>query len=419
MAEGASDGLRAAEPVEVSAGAFWRLLPAGMRRRWWLFRLFDRAARNRMILRPRQGLLAIRMDGIGDMVLFRNSLDDYGEAFGIPRAQITVLGCKSWASVAPKLFEGYRAVFIDEHKYARNLFYRVWINQKVRRLNVAITVVDAYFRRAMMADSLARVAGAPRTIVTLPYINSDTRAEYNWYLSQVTEVLDTGPYPRHEIERHAAFTARFLGARPEPKAPRLDWREMSPPVATDRPYAVLNPGSNEYGRRWPLAHYIELAGRLNAKGLRVVFAGKADERASEEMIAGAADGDAVVDLTGRTDLPGLFDLMKHARLVVSNDTGPAHVAIGLGAPTVVIVGGGHFGCFVPYPEGVRPETARFVHERMECYHCFWRCHKRTDPTASFPCVAAVGMDKVEAACDELLALDYRPRDEGEDEDDDE
>ena len=417
---GGGQALAAAERVEVRAGGFWRLLPAGMRRRWWLFRFFDTAARNRMILRPRQGLLAIRMDGIGDMVLFRGSLDDYAEAFGILRSQITVLGCKSWAAVAPELFAGYRVIAIDEHRYARNLLYRIWINQKVRRLNVAVTVCDAYFRRAMMADSLARVAGAPRTVVALPYINSATRAEYTWYLSQVSDVIDTGPYPRHEIERHAAFTAHFIGVAPEPRAPRLNWRDMEPPVATDKPYAVLNPGSNEYGRRWPLEHYIALARHLTQQGLRVVFAGKAEERGpAANMIAEAADGDAILDLTGRTDLRQLFDLMKHARLVVSNDTGPAHVAIGLGAPTVVIVGGGHFGCFVPYPESARPESARFVFERMECYHCFWRCHKRDDPMASFPCVAAVTIDKVTAACAELLALDYRgPADAHEGGDDD-
>ncbi len=400
----ASTDLTPAQPVSVEAGGFWRLLPAGMRKRWWLFRMFDRAARNRMILRPRRGLLAIRMDGIGDMVLFRNSLDDYARAFGVNEGEVIVLGCKSWAAVAGEVFAGYRVIPIDEHRYAKRLLYRLWINQKVRRLNVAVTVCDAYFRRALMADSLALVAGAPRTVMTLPYINGATRAEYTWYLSQVPEVLDTGPYPRHEIERHAAFIAHFTGEAPAPAAPRLNWRELSPPVATDKPYAVLNPGSNEFGRRWPLENYIALARWLADRDIRVVFAGKADETApGGGLIAEAADGDAIVDLTGRTDLAQLFDLMKHARLVVSNDTGPAHVAIGLGAPTVVIVGGGHFGCFVPYPESARPASARFVYERMECYHCFWRCHKRTDEKASFPCVAAVPADKVRAACEELLA----------------
>ena len=402
--DGAHPPLDAAEPVEIRSGEFWRMAPAGMRRRWWLFRLFDLMARNRMIMRPRRGLLVIRMDGIGDMVLFRNSLEDYSRAFSVPKKDIYILGCKSWAQVAPEVFQDYRVFPIDEHKYARRLWYRMWVNQRVRRINPAVTICDAYFRRALMADSLARVAGAPRTIMALPYINGDTRPEYTWYLSQVSDVLDTGPYPRHELERHAAFMAHFTGDEPVAEPPRLTWREQAPPVPTDKPYAVLNPGSNEYGRRWPLAQYVELARWLTAKGLRAVFVGKADEKGpGAGLIAEAADGETILDMTGKTDLPGLFDTMKRAALVVSNDTGPAHVAIGLGAPTVVIVGGGHFGCFVPYPETARPATARFVYERMECYHCFWRCHKRDDEKASFPCVAAVSADKVRAACDELLA----------------
>jgi ADP-heptose:LPS heptosyltransferase len=336
--------LQPATPTTVETSAFWRLLPAGMRRRWWLFRWTDALQRMRTLTRARKGVLVIRMDGIGDMVLFRNSLDDYAEAFDVPKAQIFILGCKSWVSVADPLFDGYHLMAIDEHKSARRLLYRIWINARVRRLNVAVTVCDAYFRRALMADSLARVAGAPRTIMSLPYINGPTRAEYAWYLSQVSDVIDTGAYPRHEIERHAAFTAHFTGKPPAPSAPRLTWRDKTPPVPTDRPYAVLNPGSNEYGRRWPMAQYIELARWLAGKGMRAVFIGKADEKAA----AIPASGD-VIDLTGKTTLPEMFDLMKSAALVVSNDTGPAHVAIGLGAPSVVIVGGGHFGCFVPYP----------------------------------------------------------------------
>ncbi len=380
--------------------AFWRMLPVGMRRRWWLFRLFDLAARRWPAFRPRRGLLVIRMDGIGDMVLFRASLDHYAEAFGVAPDDITVLGCDSWSSIATELFAGYRVVTINEHAYARRLWYRFKINLMVRRIGAAITVSDAYFRRALMADSLAWVANAPRTVVSLPYINEPTRTEFTYYLSQVDEIIDTGPYPTHEIVRHFRFLSRITRREITPTRPRLTWPDRPSPLAPATPYAVLNPGSNEYGRRWPLAHYVTLAGWLRGRGLAVVFVGKAEEKAGSTVLD-AEDG--VIDLTDRTSVPEMLDLMNGAALVVSNDTGPAHIAIGLGAPTVVIVGGGHFGCFVPYPDDLNPETARFVHHRMDCYHCFWRCHKRSDPQASFPCVAAVTMEQVEAACDELLA----------------
>ena len=97
-----------------------------------------------------------------------------------------------------------------------------------------------------------------------------------------------------------------------------------------------------------------------------------------------------------------MDVMKGAAAVLSNDTGPAHLSIALGTPTVVVVGGGHFGSFVPYPEDATPANARFVYERMECYHCFWRCHKRATKHDVFPCVDGVSEERVWGALNEVL-----------------
>ena len=367
-----------------------------------MFRPFDWLARHWPSFRGRRGVLVVRMDGIGDMVLFRESLAHYAEAFQVEKSDITVLGCESWQPIADEVFAGYNVICINEHAYAKQPLYRFRINLRVRAIAPAVTVNDQYFRRALMADSLTHVAGAPRTISAMPYINEPTRAEFTWYLSQVPELIDTGAYPVHEVVRHFNFLTAVTGRTIPPEAPKLNWRAPGENDALPAPYVVLNPGSNEYGRRWPLAHYGNLARRLGELGLHVVFVGKADEKARDPILNDLVLEDGITDLTGRTTLPELLDIMAGAQLVISNDTGPAHVGIALGTPTVVIVGGGHFGCFVPYPEGVRPDHARFIHEYMECYHCFWRCHKRTDPKASFPCVAAVSMDKVEAACLDLL-----------------
>ena len=70
---------------------FWRVFPSGMRRRWWLFRLADIIAKNWPVFSAKQGLLVVRMDGIGDMVLFKQSLEHYASAFRVQKKQITLL----------------------------------------------------------------------------------------------------------------------------------------------------------------------------------------------------------------------------------------------------------------------------------------------------------------------------------------
>ncbi len=393
--------------------AFWRALPAGMRRRWWMFRLLDLIARHWPVFKKRRGVLVVRMDGIGDMVLFRRALDHYAGVFGVEKSDITVLGCESWGTLADVVFQGYRVYAIDEHAYARWPFYRFKVSLWVRGLAPAVAVIDSYMRRALMADSLVWVSSAPRTVASYPYVSERTRSEFSYYLSQVDEIIDTGPYPTHEIIRHFRFISAIAGTTIPPEAPRIAWRDQAPPIGDGTPYVVLNPGSNEPGRRWPLAGYVSVAKALLERGLRVVFVGRAEERPdqgdTEEAIRDIGGKESVIDLTGKTDLAELLDLMKHATLVVSNDTGPAHLSIALGRPTVVIVGGGHFGGFVPYPKEVTPDNARFVYQEMECYHCFWRCHKRADKHQFFPCIGAIGEDQVWRECEALLGKDENLR----------
>ncbi len=372
-----------------------------MRRRWWAFRLFDLIAKNMPVLRRRRGLLVVRMDGIGDMVLFRISLDHYAEVFGIDKSDITVLGCESWGAITEEVFRDYKVFTINEHSFARWSLYRFWISLRVRAINPEISVCDSYLRRAMMADSLNWVAGAKRTVSSLPFIGERTRAEYLYYMSQVDQVVSTGDYPTHEVVRHYNFLSTIAGREIKPEAPKISWRDTRPPeefIPANTPYAVLNPGSNEYGRRWPLSKYRELAEKLATKDLHVIFVGGRGEHPGDINTTNAR----IIDLIGKTNLPQLLDLMNHADLVVSNDTGPAHLSIALGTPSVVIVGGGHFGCFVPYPEGVCPDNARFVYHRMDCYHCFWNCPKRASKFEVFPCVEAVETHEVWDVAEQLL-----------------
>jgi ADP-heptose:LPS heptosyltransferase len=380
---------------------FWRALPAGMRRRWWLFRFFDLLVRHWPVLKRRKGLLIVRMDGIGDMILFRRTLEDYAEAFGVEKSDITVLGCESWGPIAAEVFAGYRLMVIDEHVFARQPIYRFRIGMMVRQLAPAITICDSYLRRAMMADSLVWMAGAPKSISSLPFINEPTRTEFTYYLSQVDQVIDTGPYPTHEILRHYRFLSDITGTEITPKPPKIFWRDQAPPLSVTAPYVVLNPGSNEYGRRWPFENYLDVAEQLVASGYQVVIVGGPGERAGDHR-ARFGDDARIIDLIGKTTVPELLDVLKHAACVISNDTGPAHLSIALETPTVVIVGGGHFGSFVPYPEEVRPPFVKFAFEEMSCYHCFWRCPKRDSKFEVFPCVSAVAVDAVLAHAKELL-----------------
>jgi ADP-heptose:LPS heptosyltransferase len=377
------------------------LFPRGMRRRWWMFRPIDAVVALWPAPPQRKGLLVVRMDGIGDMVMFRAALEHYPEVFGVKREDITVLGCDSWKALAAEVFAGFRVVTIDEHAFEKRWFYRLKMALWVRRQGFKTAVCDMFMRKTLTADTLVWASRADERIVCAPFITDKTRAEYGWYLDKATRVIDTGPYPTHEALRHFSFLSTVGDKAMAPEVPAIPWRGQEPRIPEGGPYVVMNFGSNEPGRRWPFENFIAVARHAVAAGMRVVFVGAAQEAFAKPVLAGLGHP-AIVDTIGTLKLPQLVDVLKHAACVVSNDTGPGHIALGLGTPTVLIAGGGHFGCFVPYPQQVRPAGAVFLNQPMECYHCLWRCPKRASDRDAFPCVAGVAVDAVWQAVKSLV-----------------
>ena len=374
-------------------------------RRWWLFRPFDLVARLWPVWRPRRGALVVRIDGIGDMILAQGAVRHYPAALGMAPEEITVLGCHSWASLAEAAYPGFRFYPIDEGAYDRNPFYRLKVSLWVRRQGFAVAICDSYLRKPLLADSLVYVSGAPRRIVSKPFTSAKTEAIFGWYLTRCGEVIDTGPHPTHEVVRHFRLLPAIAGRRIPAETPVLPWQSGARPLAA--PYAVLNIGGNEPGRRWPLGAFLNIAEHLAARGLDVVFHGGPRESALREEVAAAAaaspHGSRFIDRIASLSLGQLLDLLQHAELVISGETGPAHLAVALGAPTIVAVGGGSFGCFMPFPAELTPPQVRFLWRELPCYGCFWNCTQPHPAGESFPCLDAVSVAEVRTAADQLLA----------------
>jgi ADP-heptose:LPS heptosyltransferase len=85
-------------------------------------------------------------------------------------------------------------------------------------------------------------------------------------------------------------------------------------------------------------NYAALADRIAEHFQVKVFAvGTKSEKAQIEKLAALSQSE-IVDLCGRTDIPVLAGILGGAKLVISNDTGPGHVAVAMGTPTVIIFG---------------------------------------------------------------------------------
>lgn len=108
-------------------------------------------------------------------------------------------------------------------------------------------------------------------------------------------------------------------------------------VKPSEPFLVVHPWTSNPIKQWPIVRFAELirhlAGRL---AIRVVVIGGVDERDQASAVLPA--GLPVVDLVGRLTLTQLAALLARARVLVSNDSGPVHLAAAVGTNTLVLFG---------------------------------------------------------------------------------
>ena len=155
-------------------------------------------------------------------------------------------------------------------------------------------------------------------------------------------------------------------------------------------YVALCPGAR-YGaaKQWPLERYIGLAARLaretDAHG---VVVGAAAEQAAGEAIVAAAPG-RWISACGAGSLRWSAELLRRARVAVSNDSGAMHLAAAVGTPVVAL-----FGPTDPRWTGPRGVGHRVVREPQPCTPCF---HRRCPLGEPAPCMAAIDVSTVFAA----------------------
>ena len=186
---------------------------------------------------------------------------------------------------------------------------------------------------------------------------------------------------RHAVERYVALANQLCGtdwAVPELTLPEV---ELGPELRNLLPerFLVLVPGARWETKVFPPAFFAAAVNeaRKSLPGLAAVVAGAAADRPLAAAIAGKLPG--TVDLTGRTSLLQLAGVMQRASAVLTNDSGPMHVAALVGTRVFALFGPTLPGRTGPYG----PRHRIFRNETLPCLGCL----KRKCAFPGIPCHA--------------------------------
>lgn len=134
---------------------------------------------------------------------------------------------------------------------------------------------------------------------------------------------------------------------------------------TPRRFVCMHPGARLYTRRWPSDHFAAVAQDVVRRGFRVVLTGSREEALITRRIARMLPSDSVVDLAGQTELGAFAALLRHARMLVANDTGVSHVAAALRVPSVIVCCGADPHRFAPLDHALH----EVLHHAVACRPC--------------------------------------------------
>jgi len=199
-----------------------------------------------------------------------------------------------------------------------------------------------------------------------------------------------------------------LGADPEPLAPQLTVTPDEIAAAKERfglgkiagPVFGLNPGA-EYGpaKRWPAEKFVAAASEIQRRTncVWLLFGGKSDAAITDQIVSQLpASSSQLLNLAGRTSLRELMALLKCCRVLLTNDTGPMHVAAALGTPVVV-----PFGSTSPELTGPGlpgDPRHRLLKSDAPCSPCF-----RRECPIDFRCLNGIAVDRVVTAVLQVIS----------------
>lgn len=335
---------------------------------------FDPARGKKPDLQGKQ-VLWVRTDSIGDALLSASMLPYVKQLVG--QGGITVL-CQE------HIAELYRACpFVGEVIPFRRQELETsesYLNQVIsqltsRRFDVAINSV---FSRDAVSDVVTLASGAAVKIgwnASAVDVPAEVRAEHN---RLYTVLVEPRTNVATELQRHEQFLLA-LGGSATGLAPRV-WTTPEDEAAAEQWFQANRVDSSKAvalfcGAQESVRHYesygAALAPVCREQELTVIALGAASDAAiNQRNLAPLAA--RTVNLSGQLTLRQAAAVLRRCRLAVGAETGLAHLACAVGTQNVVLLGGGHFGRFMPYSG-----KTLAVALPLTCFGCNWRCqHQR-------------------------------------------
>ena len=341
-----------------------------------------------------KNILIVRTDRIGDVVLTTPVISALRENY--PHARLSIMVTPQTKEIVEGNPYLDSVIILDRKKTHKNFgrLLKFILDLREKKFDLAIIL-----HTKKMTNLICFLAGIPQRV---GYRNE----KFGFLLTEgIKDTRNQGT--KHEAEysldvlRHLGITAGqpkvYLPVQPEAERWAEQFLQESNLTAADRLIAV-HPDASCISKRWPPKNFVELINKIQKQHtVKILMIGTETSRSIISEIISSVQ-QPVIDLSGKTTVSQLISLLKRCDLLISNDSGPVHLASGVGIPVITIFGRNQAGLS---PIRWRPlsEKSMVFHKDVGCQICL--AH---NCDINFKCLEAVNPQEVFEAFDSLLRL---------------
>jgi ADP-heptose:LPS heptosyltransferase len=317
--------------------------------------------------------IIIKNDGIGDIILFSGLLTSIATQNGVA---VDLVTRKENAPIANRI-PGLRKIFFAERDHVDD----ETIHEINGKNQYDVAIVPRRFIRKNVFKIMQNVS-AKKKFCCWQYPTNLTHEEAqnaskDWKLMRGSETLIP------ELLYLQRFCQHALSCSLDP-TPRLDISDLTSSKSSTESKNQIGICLSGASSRWSFLHWLHLLEGIVEEGLQpVLFGSKHDLTFANRLCKKVK---SIKSFVGQLNLEQTISEFSKLPCVIANDTGLAHAASLCPTKVLIILGGGTFHRFFPWP---KKDNQFVIHHGMECYDCEWRCHHNENL-----CLDFIGPDSV-------------------------
>ncbi len=356
-------------------------------------------------------VLIIKLDAIGDFIIWLDSAKEYKKIYS---SQKCILLCSSVCkdlAYATDYFDDVLA--LDVKKFEKDKEYQLHELDKLSSKKYKILVQTAYSRTQHM-DMIA--ASIPAT-EKIGFIADESKSNVSRYLLTnfnrkkmdrvYDKLIETSKAPMMELQRNADFIRKLKNEEFKSSIPQLPSLENK--LQYKNPYVVIFPGASTPVKMWGTDKYAKVIEYLQLRTNWDIWicGGKQESYLYDDICKKLIQTDNIKNYCGKTNLIDLIEVVRNAKLVLSNDTSGIHYAAATGVPGICPFGEYNYGRFLPYDSDEQKALIHICSAQVKCRNCADRhmtvkCISHIIRKGRYLCLELVTVDMVKKAIERYL-----------------